>query len=60
MRNGKEILKGASKGERVQSVLTLLKKVGNRERRATGAKQAAADDGKMKEIERELMNCIEN
>ena len=52
--------KRASKGERVQSVLTLLKKVGNRERRATGAKQAAADDGKMKEIERELMNCIEN
>lgn len=51
--------KKASKGERVQSVLTLLKKVGNRERRTTGAKQTTANDGKMKEIEDALMGCIE-
>lgn len=52
--------KKAAKGERVQKVLAVLKKVGKGKKRTTGVKQTAANDGKMKEIERELMNCIEN
>lgn len=51
--------KKAAKGERVQRVLAVLKKVGKGKRRTAGTKQAAADDGKMKEIENTLMNCIE-
>lgn len=51
--------KKAAKGERVQRVLAVLKKVGKEKRRTIGTKQAAGDDGKMKEIENTLMNCIE-
>lgn len=51
--------KKAAKGERVQRVLAVLKKVGKGKRRTAGTKHTAADDGKMKGIERELMNCIE-
>ena len=51
--------KKAAKGERVQRVLAVLKKVGKGKRRTAGTKQAAGDDGKMKEIENTLMNCIE-
>ena len=51
--------KKAAKGERVQRVLAVLKKVGKGKRRTAGTKQTAADDGKMKEIENTLMNCIE-
>lgn len=51
--------KKAAKRERVQRVLAVLKKVGKEKRRTAGTKQTAADDGKMKEIENTLMNCIE-
>ena len=50
--------KKAAKGERVQKVLAVLKKVGKGKKRTTGVKQTETDEGKMKGIERELMNCI--